>query len=476
MERDEFFWLNRLSEATVVVGLQHGQFTHELATRALQGIATLEAQGKSDPKVRVTRYIDWEPRFLALTGPELSVIHAGRSSQDMLSTLRTALFRDRLIDILHAFDAMLTHWLTLAETHRDTVVPSYTNGVAAQPTSLGHTFLAHISSLLRARAELTRVLCAYNRSAMGAMVLNGTRWPLDRKGMATALGFEAPVENAFDATCFAPVDFVLAASAPLAQIAVRLGSFLADVMVQYAQPRPWILLAEGGENTYISSAMPQKRNPGLINNCREAASDVVANATVALTRAHNVTPGMTDGKSVAKNRAILEAFRTLVTQFDKVLSALRINADRALEELNLDWTGSQEVADRLMLEHHLPFRVGHHMASRLVTFARQQGFTPLTVPYEDVVRLYRDEITTHFPEADPVFPMSEAAFRAALDPREIVRARATAGSAAPEQVDQLLASARSALKRETDAVDAIASQRDAALRALEQHVKDVLTA
>jgi argininosuccinate lyase len=46
-------------------------------------------------------------------------------------------------------------------------------------------------------------------------------------------------------------------------------------MVQYAQPRPWILLREGGGNTYVSSAMPQKRNPGLLNDTRANASRVL---------------------------------------------------------------------------------------------------------------------------------------------------------------------------------------------------------
>jgi argininosuccinate lyase len=40
------------------------------------------------------------------------------------------------------------------------------------------------------------------------------------------------------------------------------GAFIQDVMSQYGNPRPWILLKEGGDNTYVSSAMPQKRNPG----------------------------------------------------------------------------------------------------------------------------------------------------------------------------------------------------------------------
>ena len=58
--------------------------------------------------------------------------------------------------------------------------------------------------------------------------------------MAAALGFPRPVENALDATSLAPVDMPLEVASALAAAAVRIGSMVDDIMVQYAQPRPWI--------------------------------------------------------------------------------------------------------------------------------------------------------------------------------------------------------------------------------------------
>ena len=56
---------------------------------------------------------------------------------------------------------------------------------------------------------------------------------------------------------------------------------------------------------------------------------------------------------------MMDAAVGMFSRFLKVLCALRINPDRALEELNSDWTASQEIADRLMKDHGLPFRIGH---------------------------------------------------------------------------------------------------------------------
>ena len=466
-EHDEFFWISAINKATVVVEGRNGLFDEALLRLAAKGIDAVEKAGDADPAKRPASYIAYEPLLIAATNPEVTAIHAGRSSQDILSTMRIAIMRDRAMTFAESFDRVIAKILKLARANLNTIVPNYTNGVAAQPTSYAHYLLGFAAPLLRDRARLEEYLSRYNISSMGAMVLNGTGWPLDRDGMAKALGFDRPVRNAFDATCEAPVDTALEFASIVGSVAIHLGSMVNDIMVQYAQPRPWILLAEGGENTYVSSAMPQKRNPGLMNNCRADCSDVVSEMNAVFMRVHNVVPGMTDGKSVAKNGRMPKAAVGMCERFLKVLNGLRINPARALEELNSDWTASQEIADRLMREHGLPFRIGHHMASRMVSYARANGLLPLNFPYAEIVRIYREEITEEFPEASPVFPMSEAEFRDALDPRKIVENRRTAGSARPSEVEAMIGEEEAALLALKSKLEAREGQVEKALEALD---------
>ena len=443
--RDEFFWTTAINKATIVTNLESGLLTEAAAREAAGGTARLEAKAAEDPALRVKSYIAYEPLLIAETSPAVTIIHAGRSSQDILSTQRTAILRGRTIELMHAFDHALEMLLDLADAHRETIVPNYTNGVAAQPNSYAHYLLGITAALLRDRERLDECLARYNACAMGATVLNGTGWPLNRDAMAERLGFPAPRRNAFDATCMSPADMPFELASINASAAIHVGSFISDVMVQYAQPRPWINLQEGGENTYVSSAMPQKRNPGLMNNCRADASDVLGEMAAAAARIHNLVPGMVDGKSVEKNGRMMDAAVGMMKRFLKVLKALRINPERALEELNRDWTASQEIADRLMRDHGLPFRIGHHMASRMVSWARAENVLPLNFPYEQMQSIYREEILEEFPGADPVLPMTEAEFKDALDPRKIVEGRRTAGSAAPSEVDAMLGEDRELL-------------------------------
>lgn len=464
---DEFYWISQINKASVVSNSEEKLLDEATARLAARGIVTVEKDAETDATKRVKKYIAYEPMVIAATGPEVTILHAGRSSQDILSTMRVAILREQTIELCAALDAVIEKLLSLAEVHRETVVPNYTNGVAAQPNSYAHYLLGFVASFMRDRERLNQCLVRYNECPMGATVLNGTGWPLNRDRMAELLGFDRPRINAFDCTCETPVDFALEISSIAASVGVHVGSMISDIMVQYAQSRPWIILQEGGENTYVSSAMPQKRNPGLMNNCRGDASDVVAEMTAVFTRVHNLVPGMVDGKSVAKNGRMTKACVSMLERFLKVLNALRINPERALEELNSDWTASQEIADRLMHDHGLPFRIGHHVASRMVSWARANNVLPKNFPYEQMQRIYKEEIAEEFPEGPQELPMTEAEFLDALDPRKIIANRKTKGSAAPSEVEAMLSGFAAAHKEEQAKTDALRLKVEQAIDGLQ---------
>ena len=124
----------------------------------------------------------------------------------------------------------------------------------------------------------------------------------------------------------------------------------------------------------------------------------------------------------------------MLDKFERVLKALKINPERALEELNNDWTASQEVADVLMREYKLPFRVGHHVASGMVSYARANNIQPLDFPYAQMQRIYAEVIAKEYPQGPAQCPMSEELFKKTLDPRAIVANRKTAGGPQPEEL------------------------------------------
>ena len=206
--------------------------------------------------------------------------------------------------------------------------------------------------------------------------------------------------------------------------------------------------------------MPQKANPGVIQNTRTLASDVVASVQQVVLRAHNVTPGMIDYKyswtSPGGARTFSQAVQLLKDGTD-VLASLRIDKARAQEELDSEWTTSMELAEALQHQHRVPFRVGHHFASEIVLHARANRLLPKEFPYAQAQRLYAEALK-HFKLPEAALPLDEATFRRTLSPADMVRTRVGTGGPQPAEVQRMLGESRKALAAERAWVEA---RRDA---------------
>ncbi len=475
-QRDDFYWLGQINKASAVINQDEGLLDKAVAPKIARGLKQVLDAGDAPKGKRPSLVITFEPLLIEAAGVEATWLHAGRSSQDMLTTVRSAIQRDELLRLAHELRQVRLNLLRLAELHKDTVVPNYTNGVAAQPNSYGHYLLGHLAGLDRDAQRLHEAYARVDQSAMGTTVLNGTSWPLNRDRMARYLGFPSTVDNAYDAAQILAAEMPVEIGAVVSSMALHIGGFIEDVMVQYAQPRPWILLSEGDGNTYVSSAMPQKRNPGLLNSTRASASGVLTLGIGRLITQHNIPPGMSDNKSSRDSIAMISQAVAMLKSFDKILHGLVIHPQRALEELNLDWTASQEVADVLMRQYKLPFRVGHHFASEVVSHAKQKDIKPSDFPYEQAQRLYAQTLKHEMGVNDGKFPMSEAEFRATLDPVAIVRNRMTAGGPQPKEMARMLASSRLVLQKEQAWQQERRQRIEAAIQSLDRDFERLLTA
>ncbi|RJE85029.1 argininosuccinate lyase [Paracoccus onubensis] len=472
-ERDEFFWLGEINKASIIINSNEGLLPKEDTPGIASALQEVIDAGNQPDGERPSAVIKFEPLWIEAGGLEVTLVHAGRSSQDMHATYRAAIQRDKLLELADQLNKTSATIIGLAAEHKDTIVPNYTNGVAAQPNSFAHYLLGHAAGLDRDAQRIREAYARIDRSAMGTTVLNGTSWPLNRQRMADYLGFAALVDNAYDASQISSMDQPVEVAQIVTSIALHTGNFIEDIMTQYAQTRPWILLEEGDGNTYVSSAMPQKRNPGLLNGTRSAASRTIALATGPVFQTHNLTPGMPDPKEVEDNSEIVDAAIATLGEFEKVLNALVINSERALEEVNSDWTASQEVADILMREHGLPFREGHHVASEIVTHARNEGIGPLDFPYSDAQRIYAETVKdTDYPQE---LPLSEEEFRAALDPVAIIGNRATIGGPQPSEIERMLKDAQDRIAAQDTWIADRRGHIDAALAKLDQEFSALLS-
>ena len=442
--QDNFYWFGRINMASAVMLTEQKIIPPALAGPIARGVAHAIDQAAQPGFVRPTDVLVTEKIITDFAGPDATLIHTGRSRQDMHPTLTLGQLRVEMLDFADALALLRQQLLDMAAQHAETFVPAYTNGVQAMPISLGQYLLAYAESFGRDGERLRQAWARVNRSPMGAAVLANSSWPLERQRLAELLGFDGPGSNSYDATQINPVDVALEVVNIAGSVALRVGGLMQDVHVQYHQTRPWLLLAPG--RTYSSSAMPQKANPGIIQNTRALASDVVGSVQGVVLRAHNVTPGMIDYKyawTAGQGATFVKGVQMLRDATD-VMASLRVDGKRSLEELESDWTTSMELAETLQREHQVPFRVGHHFASEVVVYAREHQLLPKAFPYAEAVRIYA-EAGRKYQAADARLPLDEATFRRTLSPENMVRTRVGIGGPQPAEVRRMHADGRKVL-------------------------------
>ncbi len=438
-------WLQLINRASIVANVEAGLLDRENAGKLARALDDMRREGEKPGAKRAELYITFEPELLRRAGMAASVLHVGRSSQDILATANAGLNLERLVKILAALSEVRRALWELADREQGAVVPAYTNGVQAQPTLYSHYLLAQISVFGRDVERAFECIRRFDFCPMGSTVLNGTGWPLRVERMAELLGFSRALANAFDAGQCAGNDLPLEMSQIVTAAMLHVNAFLADFMVQYATPHPWIRM-ESTNGEYRSSSMPQKRNPGLVNDLRRDAGLVIGEAQGVMMRMQNLCLGMADVRDARMMKELADDACIVLRTFAGFVRTLRVDRDRALAELNADWTCTQEIADRLVRSGHVDFRSGHGFASRLVTWAREKGVTPPTLEYGDVLALWKtfraDVKAASLPED---FPLGEAELREATSPEGIVKSRATTGSANPDKVAADLVREREAL-------------------------------
>ncbi|MCQ9615601.1 argininosuccinate lyase [Paenalcaligenes niemegkensis] len=434
-QEDQFYWLNKINKASIVMLQEEGIITKDTALTLAKGVDHTIRQADAEGGKRPSDVLQIEGIISEAIGPDASLVHTGRSRQDMYATFRMAQLRNQMLDYFEVLTVLRANLQQLASEHVDTVMPAYTNGVQAMPISLAHYLLAYDASFERDAQRMAGLYTRMNLSAMGTAVLANSSWPLNRERLAELLGFDGVIENSLDAGQVSPSDVSLEAMAILNSGAIRLGAFMNDVHTQYHQTRPWMLLDESA--TYSSSAMPQKRNPGLIMRAREAASNVVGLTHTVTIRAHNVSTGMTDYKNPWAELGVVAHAVNMIRNTNRVLVALKVDPERSLEELEDDWTTSMELAEVLQKDHAIPFRVGHSFASLVVSRARADGLRPRDFSYNVAAELYKKALANYdLPVSD--LPISEQRFRDVLSARKMVETRLGTGGPQPAEVERML--------------------------------------
>ena len=435
---DAFDRLTEINKASIVMLAETGIVPKPMASRIATGIRTVAANEDQPGAQRSGDYLVFEPKLVKVAGPDASRLHTGRSRQDIGSTSERIAWRDSFLSAYEASLQPRQRLLDLAAKNIDTVVPAYTHGLQAQPVSYAHYLLAFISAYERDAQRYESFWKRLNQSPLGAAALATSGFPLDRNRLAELLGFDGLVVDSYDANQVAAADTMVEFSSILANAALTTGRFVQDLDVQYSDPVPWFTLEPS--LTHPSSIMPQKRNPGPLETLRITCTMVVGDAQTTWMLAHNNITGMNDLKNGARVLQASAESRDMYKTLGIIANGIVVNRERALAEVNADYSTMTEVADTLLRYADVPFRMGHHYASEITTFGREHSKKPQDLTDAEFKSIYEKA------SGGQPLPVPVEKIRAALNPEDVVRNRKGIGGTQPDEVKRMIAESRTRLE------------------------------
>jgi argininosuccinate lyase len=400
-----------------------------------------------------------ERHLTATLGAEVGGrLHTGRSRNDLHVTTWRMTLRALMLEAMASLNGLRRTALKLARAHAATVMPGYTHWQHAQPVTLGYYLLAFADGLARDFARCHAASGRTNRCPLGAGALTTTAFPLDREGTAAALGFDGLVEVAYDAV--ASRDDAHEAVAALALLMTGLSRLATDLQAWSTYEYGFIEL--GDEHCSVSSIMPQKKNPAALEHIKATAGMVTGALVAALSVSKNTAfADVSDGVSALNEPVVDAAIRTrrVLDLCAEVLGAMTVNPERMLRFAERGFGTATELADVIVRDTGMSFRMAHNVVATVVAGAIGAGRAANEITAADLDRA-----------AEALFGrdlgLSADAVRAALDPAENVRRRTVTGGPAPAKMEDMLGRRDLALDLDTAGVRETAARLDAAREAV----------
>ncbi len=187
-------------------------------------------------------------------------IHSGRSRNDQVLVDVKLFLKDEVLavrdEVLQLFDTLQR----LCEEHKEVLLPGYTHGQVAMPSSFGLWFGAYAEALADDMYMLRGAFNVTDRNPLGSAAGYGSSFPLDRQMTTDLLGFGGLDYNVVAAQLSRGKSERAVASA-LGAVALTLNKFAADCCMYMSPNYGFIKFPD--ELTTGSSIMPHKKNPDV---------------------------------------------------------------------------------------------------------------------------------------------------------------------------------------------------------------------
>jgi argininosuccinate lyase len=410
--------------------LKHaGVLSSEELSEIVRGLKEIGRRAESEPEFLndpeaedVHHFV--EKQLAALIGATGYKLHTGRSRNEQIATDLRLFVRQSIDTTQNLIADWLDAFLFRAEAAGSAAMPSYTHLQPAEPVLVAHWLLAYVEMFLRDASRLSDCRKRANLCPLGSGAVAGATLALNRQAMAAELGFDAPTANSIDST--SDRDFAIEFVDALSLFALHLSRW-AEEMILFSTPAYGFVELPERYSTG-SSAMPQKKNPDLLELARGKAARVMGCSVTLQTLVKSLP--------LAYNKDLQETQEPLFEASDTVIGMLPLVTgfmnnvafdDAKMKQAAQSGFMNAWAAAAYLVERGVPSRLAHEGVGKAVQLAVERGCDLQTLPLADLQAIHAS---------------FDRGFHACLGLDEVLALHDVFGGTAPRHVKRALQEAR----------------------------------
>jgi argininosuccinate lyase len=410
-----------------------GVLSSEELAEIVKALAEIGRRGESSPEFLndpdaedVHHFV--EKQLASLIGETGYKLHAGRSRNEQIAT-------DLRLFVRHSIDTLqnlIADWveaiLIRAEAAGSNAMPAYTHLQPAEPVLVAHWLLAYVEMFLRDAARFADCRKRANLCPLGSGAVSGATLTINRQAIAAELGFDAPTANSMDAT--SDRDFAIEFVDALSMLALHLSRWAEEMILFSTSAYGFVELPEAYSTG--SSAMPQKKNPDLLELVRGKAARVLGCSTTLR--------ALVKGLPLAYNKDLQETQEPLFDATDAIIGMLPLVTgfmntvefdDAKMNQAAQSDFMNAWAAAAYLVERGVASRLAHEAVGKAVALAVERGCDLQKLPLADLQAIHAG---------------FDAGFHSCLGLTEVLALHDVPGGTAPRHVKRALQNVRERVK------------------------------
>jgi len=245
-------------------------------------------------------------------------IHTARSRNDQVLVAMHLYLKDEITGIKKTVIELFDLLMSLAEQHKNELIPGYTHLQVAMPSSFGMWFSAYAESLIDDVQFLNTAFSLADQNPLGSAAGYGSSFPIDREYTTEVLNFGTLKYNSVAAQMSrGKVEKTTAVA--LSMVGSTLSKFAMDVCLYMGQDFNFVSFPD--DLTTGSSIMPHKKNPDIFELIRGKCNALQALPTQLILLTTNLPSGYHRELQLAKG-PIIDGIQELKACLDMLLFSL----------------------------------------------------------------------------------------------------------------------------------------------------------